>query len=76
MNLKRFIFFTTLGAGIWSFILIYLGYLYGDNIDVIKQNANTILLFLLPVILLSILIYLLMHKKKKDKQSIKEKQSN
>jgi len=42
MNLFKFSLYTALGAGIWSAILIYLGYLFGNNQGLIKNNMTTI----------------------------------
>jgi membrane protein DedA with SNARE-associated domain len=42
MNLTKFILYTALGSGIWSVILIYLGYFYGTNVNIINQNLNLI----------------------------------
>jgi len=55
MNLFRFCLFTSLGAGIWTFILIYLGYLFGNNSELIKANMNLIFL-VISIFLLIILI--------------------
>jgi len=59
MNLFKFTLFTSLGAGIWCAILIYLGYIFGDNLPLIKQNLNIITTILITIALFIILIYLL-----------------
>ena len=64
MKLNRFILFTGLGAGIWAGILIYLGFLFGENQVLIEQNLNLFGLVLLGVALLIILLYLAFYKGK------------
>lgn len=64
MNLFKFSLYTALGAGIWTFILITLGYLFGDNRELIEQNLNIISLLLLFFVLIVVLIYLLVKRKK------------
>lgn len=67
MNLARFIFYTSLGAGIWIAILMYLGYVLGDNQSLIEQNLNSITLILLLLCGIIIMIYLIIKKRKKEK---------
>ena len=64
MNFFKFSFFTALGAGIWITILIYVGYLFGDNSELIKQNMNLITIILLFFVSVIILIYLWLNKRK------------
>jgi len=40
MNLVKFTTYTALGAGLWSLILIYLGYVFGQNQELIQQNLK------------------------------------
>ena len=65
MNLFKFSFYTALGAGIWSVILIYLGMLFGENSEIIKTNVDLITLSLIAISLLIILIYIIVKHKKK-----------
>ena len=62
MNLFRFCFFTALGAGIWSFILVYLGYLLGDNIRLIESNLAAITIWALGISTLLVLAYVIKQK--------------
>ncbi|MAG38365.1 DedA family protein [Candidatus Pacearchaeota archaeon] len=64
MNLSKFIIFTSLGAGIWGALLIYIGILFGNNQSLIEQNLNVITLSLIGISLAITLIYLLIKKKK------------
>ncbi len=59
MNLFRFCLFTSLGAGIWSVILIYLGYIFGNNSEWIKTNLNIITYFILAIVSIIVVIYYL-----------------
>ncbi|MBU0761368.1 MAG: DedA family protein [Nanoarchaeota archaeon] len=64
MNFFKFSFYTALGAGVWSLILIYLGYVFGDNMEIIKGNLNAITLVVVGISLMIILVYLLLKKRK------------
>lgn len=64
MNIYKFSFYTVLGAGIWTSILIVLGYWFGNNMLIIEQNLNLISLLLVFFSLIVILIYLLIKKRK------------
>ncbi len=66
MNLLKFSIYTSLGAGIWSVILIYLGYIFGKNYDLISNYLNIITLILLIVIILFIIIYIFIKRKNKN----------
>jgi len=64
MNLIKFIVYTGIGAGIWTFILIVIGYLFGENLELVENNLKIITLMLMFFALLIILIYLLIKRKK------------
>jgi membrane protein DedA with SNARE-associated domain len=68
MNLVKFSFYTVLGAGVWSLVLIALGYAFGQNQELIQQNLKmfTIIAILLSgVIIFSYLIIKRLRKRKK-----------
>ena len=64
MNLFKFCLFTSLGAGIWTLILIYLGYFFGNNLEFINGNLEVITSLLLLFSLIVIITYFLLNKKK------------
>ncbi|OGY64801.1 MAG: hypothetical protein A3J53_02880 [Candidatus Harrisonbacteria bacterium RIFCSPHIGHO2_02_FULL_40_20] len=68
MNLVKFIFYTTLGAGLWNAILTYLGYYLGSNWTVIRKYSEIgdIILVVLIIALVGFYIY----KKRKHTHSI------
>ena len=65
MNFFKFCLFTSLGAGIWISILIYLGYLFGNNSELIKANMNLILIIILLLSAIIVIIYLMVRRKRK-----------
>ena len=58
MNLFTFGLWTTLGSGIWNAILIYLGYVLGDNWEKATEYADTYSNVIYVVLLLIILGFL------------------
>lgn len=66
MNLLRFSIFTALGAGIWSAILIYLGFIYGDNYELISQNITSITLAILSLVIIFMVAYIIYRVRKKN----------
>lgn len=65
MNLAKFCIFTGLGAGIWTAILILLGYFFGNNLEWINKNINILSLILVLISLIVLIIYILTNKKYK-----------
>jgi len=63
MDLKKFSAYTALGAGIWSMILIALGYILGDNQELIKTYLHQITLTLVVAIFLFLAFYFYKHSK-------------
>lgn len=57
MNIKVFYFYTTLGSTIWTSILAVLGFLIGENEDLIHQYLNDIIFAILLTCLVLIIIY-------------------
>jgi len=64
MNLKVFIFYTSLGALIWSIILVALGYLIGENQELIKEYLSQIVTITLLCVAIITAMYIYNHKRK------------
>jgi membrane protein DedA with SNARE-associated domain len=64
MNLVKFSFYTTIGAAIWSAILIVLGYVIGENEELIHQYLQIITAILLFFLTIFAFAYVLYNKKK------------
>lgn len=64
MNVFEFSLFTALGAGTWSALLIAIGYVLGDNLEVIRSRLDTLSILL---ILISGIIAFMYIKRRKSK---------
>lgn len=58
MNLAKFTFYTASGSGIWSFILLIMGFIFGENQELITENMKIIIIFTLIFVLTTILLYI------------------
>jgi membrane protein DedA with SNARE-associated domain len=67
MNLFKFCLFTSLGAGAWVAILIYIGYLCGNNATLIQENLHIITIIILIFAGIFSVIYILLNKRLKKK---------
>jgi membrane protein DedA with SNARE-associated domain len=70
MNLKKFIFYTAVGSGVWSFILLMMGFIFGQNQELIVENMNLIVIFTIIFVLIIILLYI--RYKKERAENIKK----
>ena len=62
MNFKSFIFYTSLGSGLWVIILAILGYVFGANKEVLINNYKILSLGIIGIALL-VIILLIIYKK-------------
>lgn len=72
MDLKKFIFYTGLGAAIWCTILALVGYYVGNNIDIIKENVDHIMVFVFLALILLIILYILKYKYRKRRETVSQ----
>lgn len=64
MNIVKFSIFTTIGASIWVLILIIIGYLLGNNKELIKEYIHVITICLIVLVILITIIYVLIQRYK------------
>jgi membrane protein DedA with SNARE-associated domain len=67
MNFKKFCFYTTAGSGIWVTILTYLGFIIGENKELIKHYLHIAVMICLLLCILLVLVYIYLNKTKKIK---------
>lgn len=72
MKMSSFLFFTTLGSGIWVIILALLGYFLGQNTELINQNLHIITIWLIVFCAVLIVGYFCYHKYKSKKNNKKD----
>jgi len=64
MPFGLFSFYTFLGAGIWSSLLVALGYIMGDKEELIKAYLHELIGFALLLVLIIVVVYTYLHKRK------------
>jgi len=67
MNIKRFTFYTFVGAGIWNTFLAWLGYILSDKLLLISKYSRIIDIFILVLLVICIVLWLYSGLKKKTK---------
>lgn len=73
MNLKKFILYTILGAGIWNSFLTYIGFVLGKNWEAISQYSDYLSWGVLGIIIILGAFFLWKEiKKRKMKRKIKK----
>jgi membrane protein DedA with SNARE-associated domain len=67
MNVKKFTFYTVLGAALWNAILAYLGFILGQHYDEVNKYTDTISLVIV-ILLIGFVVYFTYRHLKKKKQ--------
>jgi membrane protein DedA with SNARE-associated domain len=63
MNLARFCLYTMLGSCIWSAILTCIGYLVGNNIELVKQYMHQVTLVVILCLVVLVAVYIRWQKR-------------
>ncbi len=69
MNLIKFCFFTAFGAGIWVWILAYIGYFVGDNKEKIMAMSRQWSIYVIIGCILLVTLYIFWHKRKQRNEA-------
>ena len=64
LSMPKFIFYTGLGAGIWSFILAIIGYLVGNNKEIVHKYSGIALIGVLIFSFVAVVVYIYLNKRK------------
>jgi membrane protein DedA with SNARE-associated domain len=65
MNLKKFMLYTFLGAGMWNAFITYVGFVLGNNWKTIKQYSDYVSFGVLVILIVLILYFIWRHVKKR-----------
>jgi membrane protein DedA with SNARE-associated domain len=67
INIPAFLFYTGLGAWLWNLALMVIGYIAGENEELIKQYSKELLIWGVVFMIVIWGIYYVIHKKKNAK---------
>ncbi len=66
MNFLRFSIFTTMGAAIWVVLLTYIGFIFGNNLDLLQKNMNLLTTFAITFAGAIVLVYIIWNRRLKN----------
>ena len=64
MDLKKFCFYTALGAAIWCWVLAYIGYFVGNNHEQVMAMSRRWGLWIVAACVLLVAAYIIWHRRK------------
>ncbi|MST04259.1 MAG: DedA family protein [Candidatus Pacebacteria bacterium] len=73
MNIYKFIFYTTIGAGLWNAILTYLGYYLGSRWTELRKYGEMIDFILIILIIIAVGFYIYKKRKKMSMEAVNKK---
>ena len=69
MSFLRFSLFTTIGAAIWVFILTYLGFIFGNNLDMLQKNMSLLTTFAITLAVALVIVYVIWNGRLKNNKT-------
>lgn len=71
LDIKRTVILSTVSAFLWNFLIIYLGMLFGENVDVVDRYletySNIVVVFTIILVLFFVVRYFFLRKKSDSK---------
>jgi membrane protein DedA with SNARE-associated domain len=71
LDIRRTVILSTISAFLWNFLIIYLGVLFGENVDVVDRYletySNIVVVFTIILVLFFVVRYFLLRKKSESK---------
>jgi Uncharacterized membrane-associated protein len=69
MNIWKFTFYTLIGAGIWMFILTYVGYQVGKNAELLQEYLHSAVIWVLILVAVVVVGYVKLSPKLRRKKA-------
>lgn len=69
MNMAHFLFWTGLGAGIWVAILSAIGYVAGQNRELIEKYSREATIMAVVGCVVIVIVYIIIHRRRKARQT-------
>jgi membrane protein DedA with SNARE-associated domain len=69
MDIKKFCFYTALGAAIWCGILAYIGYFVGNNSEKVMAVSKQWSLYVVAGCFLLVLLYIIRHRRRSREEA-------
>ncbi len=69
LSMPKFIFYTSLGAGLWTTILAFIGYLVGNNKELIHKYSTTALVSVVGLSVVLIVFYVFYNKRNAEENA-------
>jgi membrane protein DedA with SNARE-associated domain len=71
LDIRRTVILSTISAFLWNFLIIYLGVLFGENVDVVDRYletySNIVVVFTIILVLFFVVRYFFLRKKSESK---------
>ncbi len=70
LNIKKTIIFSTISAFAWNALILYLGYIFGDNVELVDQYLTTYTNIVIGITVVAVLFFIIRFYLRKKKSKI------